>query len=794
ARNLSKEGRSSFLASLHADPEISAKVAMLLEDQEEPPLSRDLKPGLRIGRYEISGELGSGGAGFVYSARDLELGRIVALKFLASELVAARPELDRLLREAKAASSLNHPQIVTVYEVVRSEDRVAIAMELVEGASLRSFCRRPQPVAQVIAWSRQIAQALTAAHSRGIVHRDIKPENLMLRQDGFIKVLDFGLARQLAAGLAAQSTNTSGIVAGTLNYMSPEQILAQPVTSAGDIFSMGLVVFELLTGAHPFRRDSPIDTAHAIAHDAPTAPAALRPDIPSDLSALVLEMLAKDPGKRPSAAEVDRRLAEIERTILVPSPRSTWRFAGPALLVLACLAVVPVLAWRFRSAPKSLKEPSMTQLTAQASVNRVTAAAISPDGELLAFAELGGTIQLRRLSDGSSQILIVPPGMRTAHIAWFADASRLLVSGDLSDQPNSVWLIPLKGEPKELAIKGKEAVPSPDGTEIAVISPDNSGIWVTKTSGGSPRQIRAAGATASFATLVWSPDGRRLAYRRQEYAAGEQAESLSAMDIEHMYRHSFEAVDVATGKLVASVNDLAMSSACGLPDGRILFLTWTSLTHVRDHELWELRTDPASGRVLAPARRLSSSHPFLFSLSASNDGRKVVAVQYLEYPNIYIADVPPNDPRPRLSTARPLTSIQASNYPHAWTPGNDAVIFESDRNGRFQLYRQKIGQKTAEHIDAGAGESVLPHLSADKKWILYRWTPPGESRRLMRVPVQGGTPEPVPIHGKLDEFNCPLRGANCVLRSVEGDQFVFRELDPVQGEGRELARTSWTPA
>ena len=301
----------SYVASASADPEVIEQVILLLEDpDQEPAPNVDQKIGTRIGRYEITGELGRGGIGHVYAAQDTELGRPAALKFLEPKVVAAQGAIERLICEAKAASALNHPHIVTVYEVVRSGDDVAIAMELVDGESLRTYCAEPQPIAQVIRWGRQTAQALAAAHQCNIVHRDIKPENVMVRPDGFVKVLDFGLALQTLPDSEGGQANSSMILAGTLNYMSPEQTRAEVATTASDVFCLGIVLYELLTGVHPFRLASTIDTAHAIASVEPKAPRDLRADIPPALNWLLLGTLAKDPAARPSAKQVAEMLNE----------------------------------------------------------------------------------------------------------------------------------------------------------------------------------------------------------------------------------------------------------------------------------------------------------------------------------------------------------------------------------------------------------------------------------------------------------------------------------------------------
>ncbi len=227
-----------------------------------PSPASSLPNGTSLGRFVITGFVGQGGMGRVYSAHDPDLNREVALKVITPKAEASSSE--RFIREAQAASALNHPNIVTVYEVIRSGPTVAIAMELVSGTSLRHYCGTAQPVETLALWGRQIAHALAEAHARGIVHRDIKPENLMLRPDGYIKVLDFGLARRAGVDRADDE-----LALGTLGYMSPEEIEQRPITAASDIFSLGVVLYELASGTNPFRGDSAGATTRMILGLAP---------------------------------------------------------------------------------------------------------------------------------------------------------------------------------------------------------------------------------------------------------------------------------------------------------------------------------------------------------------------------------------------------------------------------------------------------------------------------------------------------------------------------------------------
>lgn len=263
--------------------------------------------GQTISGYRILSKIGQGGMGFVLKAEDTVLKRQVALKFITPDWME-NLAVNRLIREAKAASGLNHPNILTIHGVIQSESSVALVMELVDGVPLRNHCGAPLPVSEVIRIGRQIALALAAAHAAGIVHRDVKPENVMLRPDGYVKVLEFGLARDTTV---LELSSGANFAAGALQYMAPEQIRAEKARAESDIFSLGLVLYEMLAGKHPFAAESALETAYAITHQNPLPPSALNPRLPAALDELILKMLAKNPSCRPSAQQVEARLGEI---------------------------------------------------------------------------------------------------------------------------------------------------------------------------------------------------------------------------------------------------------------------------------------------------------------------------------------------------------------------------------------------------------------------------------------------------------------------------------------------------
>lgn len=279
--------------------------------------------------YEVLGPLGSGGMGVVFKARDERLGRVVALKFLPAEYARDPDRLALFHREARTASALNHPHICTVHDLGEHDGRPFIVMELVEGRTLRELIGGSPAVVELARLVGQAARALAVAHAAGVVHRDIKPENLMVRADGYLKLLDFGLAQRLPGAVVStgSSGGRSGLagVAGTAAYMSPEQARGEPPGPASDVFSLGVVLYEAATGRHPFPADRPLDVLHAITTAEPVSAARLNPELPAELVELVGRMLEKDPAVRPSAAEVDAALSAPHRAATAPPPAARPR-------------------------------------------------------------------------------------------------------------------------------------------------------------------------------------------------------------------------------------------------------------------------------------------------------------------------------------------------------------------------------------------------------------------------------------------------------------------------------------
>jgi TolB-like protein/predicted ATPase/Flp pilus assembly protein TadD len=281
-------------------------------------MKQDLSAHTNLSHYRIVSKIGAGGMGEVWLAYDERLKRKVALKLLPAELTSDADRVRRFEQEAQAASALNHPNIITVHDIGECEAGRFIVMELVAGRTLRAVITEDNSLATLLALGQQMAKALSAAHAAGITHRDIKPENIMVRDDGYVKILDFGLARLLPAttsdtGAATVSGTTPGMLLGTVAYMSPEQARGEAVSHPSDIFALGIVLYELATKRHPFKAETLVGYLHAITLQTPPSMRSLKPEMPAALDALILQMLEKEANRRPTAGEVAQELQELER-------------------------------------------------------------------------------------------------------------------------------------------------------------------------------------------------------------------------------------------------------------------------------------------------------------------------------------------------------------------------------------------------------------------------------------------------------------------------------------------------
>ncbi len=415
---------------------------------------------------------------------------------------------------------------------------------------------------------------------------------------------------------------------------------------------------------------------------------------------------------------------------------------------------------------------------------------------MTAYANVDGVF-VRPTELGEAKPLRTPAEVRIGRLAWSPDAAWLLASGiAIANNRPEVWRISAAGDVPRLLRRGARwAALSADGARVAFISEDRSGIWTMDADGTAARKV-VGGPEHLFHLVFWSPDGQRLGYlsRRATPVPGPRR------DIELELSWRYESADVRAGRILASVPGIPMATVAPLSDGRILFVRSDNPYLDWGRDIWEVKTDPATGAFLEEPRNLGEipGNPTRFtSLTAALDGSRLMVLADISTGGVFVADFVPSPPR--LTNIRRFIFDERVNYPHAWTADSRAVIFESnsDRKGNWDLFKQYLDQRTPETIVATPHPEVLAQLASDGRMLMYAARPKGADPtafQLMRVPIDGGTPQPVPIGGVLDEFRCSANGKHCVLRtSVAGKFFAFHELDPVRGKGRELARIPWMP-
>jgi serine/threonine protein kinase len=394
--------------------------------------------GRTVSHYRIIEKLGGGGMGVVYRAEDDRLGRSVALKFLPPDLARDRQSLERFQREARAASALNHPNICTVYDIDEFESQPFIVMEVMEGQTLRDrIDGKPVKIAFLVELAIQVADALQTAHAKGIVHRDIKPANIFVTQRGQAKVLDFGLAKVAASAHASGGTaeadlptlgpgedllTSPGTAIGTVAYMSPEQALGEELDQRSDLFSLGVVFYEMATGRQAFSGATSAAVFDSILNKAPVAPVRLNPELPAELERIINKSLEKDRKLRYQTAsdlqsDLQRmkrdsessRTAAVSAAVASAAPSRIPYMAGAlGAFVLAIVGFAGYKSgWFEPRKPYTQAELNPAQLTTNSAEDPVFTAAVSPDGKYLAFADLEG-LHLKTVSSGETQSLPIP--------------------------------------------------------------------------------------------------------------------------------------------------------------------------------------------------------------------------------------------------------------------------------------------------------------------------------------------------------------------------------------------------
>jgi serine/threonine protein kinase/tricorn protease-like protein len=775
---------------------------------ESPPASYNpgkeghmrMHPGSKLGPYEMLSLLGAGGMGEVYRARDPRLGRDVAIKVLPAERMADEGRRRRFAQEARAASALNHPNIVTVHEVESVDGIDFIVMEYVPGQTLDGLIPKGgMRLGEVLRTAIQIADALAAAHSRGIVHRDLKPANVAVTREGVVKVLDFGLAKLVAdeasdhgdtvtAAGGSAPLSRPGMVTGTAGYMSPEQATGQKVDARSDVFSFGAVLYEMVTGRRAFAGPSTAETLAAVVRDQPKTPSEVVREVPRDLEKLILRCLRKEPERRyHHMVDVKVGLQEIKEesesgeaaTAPVRSRRRLWLVAS-----LAGLLATAAGAWLLQRPPPP--PPRVVPLTSMRGIE--IAPSLSPDGEQVAFTWNGekldnpdiylkmvGSSDVRRLTTDPApdiQPTWSPDGRQIAFLRYRPQGYTIqLVSplggpgsdrklgdflaamGTPSWSPDGRWLAVARARPGQVP---------PPGVDSGV--PVSEGLYLLPVQGGEPRPIPLPEAGDAL-NPRFSPDGRHLAY--------------------------YSCVGFSCHV------DVVQLGADFVPKGpprrltrRPVFrfggLTWTrdgkSLVFVEQgiRRLWRVALEGTKPPTPIELDSLGATGP---NAAASRD--RLVFVREMRNVDIY-----------RFETGRPAEPALASSYwdsnPH-FSPDGRRVAFESERSGEaheiwladpdgtnaVQLTRgpgvwqgsprwSPDGRRiafdsqgedghwdiwtidadggSARRLTQGPGDENVPAWSRDGRFVYFGSRPGGGPADLWRIPAAGGTEERV-THG-----------------------------------------------
>lgn len=686
--------------------------------------------------------------GEVYRARDSQLGREVAIKLVSETLAKDAESMARFEREARLLAALNHPNIAAIYGI---EDRANVrflVLELVEGESLDAMLAAgPLGIPRTLEIGRQIADALSAAHERGVIHRDLKPSNIRITPAGRVKILDFGLAKDLEESAAAGSRvvtspamTAAGTILGTPAYMSPEQARGKPVDKRTDVWSFGCVLYEMLSGRRSFGGDTVTDCLAAIVEREPDWTALPR-GTPPPVRRLLRHCLEKDAERRLRDAG-DARL-ELDEA-LEPARRGKDRRWLGVLALAAAIAVAVFVVTRRPSSGRA-PTPKLSQLTSAEGIE--DSPAWSPDGRAIAYAgESAGVrkIFVKRLGEGEATMLTAKNGFDDIQPAWTPDgktvafvrareAGRRLEPGDVFGQYSGgdVWTVDATTG-KETRLLEEAANPSfaADGrlaVDASWVGPQR--IWITDPSGHNPQQ-----ATTDVSEAVehvrprWSPDGKRIVFQNIERT-----------------KFDVRVVDLASKALTWVTNDLPRDvQPVWSPSGRFIYFTSDRAGGLN---LWRVPVSPA-GAPQGPPQQLTTGAGQDLDASISRDGKRLAFAILKQNADLWVLPLDPSTGRP-TGASRELVATTREDSRGAWSPDGRRVAFNSDRDGDMNIWVRNLQDGSTRALTRGPGGDYQANWSPDGESIVFFSSRAG-SAKIWKADVASGALTPLTREASID--------------------------------------------
>ncbi len=660
-----------------------------------------LVPGTKVGPYEILAPLGAGGMGEVYRARDTRLGRDVAIKVLPASFAADPDRLRRFELEARATGMLNHPNILAVYDIGTHEGSPYLVTELLEGQTLRDTM--PVPRRKTLEYSRQIALGLSAAHAKGVTHRDLKPENIFVTTDGRVKILDFGLAKVAGSestpdAATMSAATTPGVALGTVGYMSPEQVRGTPADARSDIFSLGVILYEMLSGQRAFHRDTGVETMSAILKEDPA------PLADPALDRLVRQCMEKNPEERLQSARdlnfyFDALSGSGASAISAAAPAAATRARPWIAIVLAILTIAVAADLWLRTRPAGEATPFTGVNLGGSGIPY--GPRVSPDGRTVAFQTVVSDLsQVAVMNPGSGNWTVLTHDRTRGiliNLAWSPDSSKIYFDR-VGDVPKGVFSVPALGGEERLVIEDAAAPePMPDGTFLCGKLNAQGHLQLHRfwPQTGRLEPLNAVLSDAYFGVFRPFPDGKEVAYLGYPLDA-------NASTPPHLY-----ILDLATGKSRAPAPELVLHLEfnAGQPiatssDGNQV------LTTVRAGDQFRLVAIPRSGK--GPVQTLMTLGRTVFFLDAGADG------------SIYLDQVerPVDALRFSVSGGAPerlayTPAVPYSPYFPAVLP-DGRVLMMSQFSGRKRLIASKPGQDGSPFVETDEETSIPMAVLGDK--------------------------------------------------------------------------------